>query len=462
MDSNHIQQIDQQIAELYLQDKRPWILGYSGGKDSTMIVQLIFYAIQKVPIDQRTKPIYVLSSDTLVESPPIVQLMQKNLRQMETAAKRRKMPLTTHMVRPEVNETFWVNLIGRGYPAPTRSFRWCTERMKIKPADRFIMEQVSTHGEAIVVLGTRRAESATRAQAMALYSLEGTFLKRHSTLPNAFVYAPIEFLKTDEVWAYLLQVPNPWGADNHNLLSLYRSTQAGECPLVVDTTTPSCGNSRFGCWTCTVVERDRSMEGMIQSGQDWMEPLLEFRDFLSETGDPEKKHLYRDHRRLGGQITITKRDTIAYGPYKFPVSNDILRRLLTIQKQLKDKGLGDDATLISQEELLEIRKIWRTERQDWKDSLPQIYKDVFGEDFECPRDDATSFSGEDMAVLDGLCQEHGVPTQMVAKLLDLERQVEGMGRRSSIFQKIEKVLAQDWRTEDEVKASLPSRNAKTP
>ncbi|MCB1193045.1 MAG: hypothetical protein H7A23_12965 [Leptospiraceae bacterium] len=36
-----------------------------------------------------------------------------------------------------------------------------------------------------------------------------------------------------------------------------------ECPLVIDDTTPSCGNSRLGCWTCTVIDQDKSMGYMI-------------------------------------------------------------------------------------------------------------------------------------------------------------------------------------------------------
>jgi DNA sulfur modification protein DndC len=66
---------------------------------------------------------------------------------------------------PEVTDSFWVNMIGRGYPAPHSKFRWCTERMKIKPADKFILSKVAKHGEVVLILGQRRAESATRAQA---------------------------------------------------------------------------------------------------------------------------------------------------------------------------------------------------------------------------------------------------------------------------------------------------------
>lgn len=77
-----------------------------------------------------------------------------------------------------------------------------------------------------------------------------------------------EFLSTEEVWAYLLRKPNPWGEENRSLYKLYANASGGECPIQIDTSTPSCGNSRFGCWTCTVVERDKASEGLLASGDE--------------------------------------------------------------------------------------------------------------------------------------------------------------------------------------------------
>src|SRR5690606_10298962 len=202
---------------------------------------------------------------TLVETPVIVNHIDDNLNRMNESAQKLGLPFCAEKVTPQIDETFWVNLIGRGYPAPYSRFRWCTDRMKIKPANRFILDKVAQHGEVIVVLGVRKDESMTRAQVMSLHKIEGHKLRRHSHLPRAYVYAPIENWSTDDVWTYLLQVPSPWGGNNRDLASLYRSANSGECPLVIDDTTPSCGNSRFGCWVCTVVQRDRSMEALIDS-----------------------------------------------------------------------------------------------------------------------------------------------------------------------------------------------------
>ena len=143
-----------EIQKVYLDDKRPWILGFSGGKDSTCMIQLVWSALEKLPVSKLTKKIYIISSDTLVESPKIVETVTDSLERMEEAAKRSQLPIETNLVRPVLSDTFWVCMIGKGYPAPSNTFRWCTDRLKIKSANRFIEEKVSEHGEVIMVLGS--------------------------------------------------------------------------------------------------------------------------------------------------------------------------------------------------------------------------------------------------------------------------------------------------------------------
>ena len=154
----------EEIRSVYLADRRPWVIGYSGGKDSTTALQMIWYALLKLPRHQLTKPVYVIASDTLVETPKIVDYIDSSLKRMNDTAQRENLPFSAHKVKPVLENTFWVNLIGRGYPAPSKRFRWCTDRLKIDPANRFILEKVAEHGEVVMVLGVRKAESATRAQ----------------------------------------------------------------------------------------------------------------------------------------------------------------------------------------------------------------------------------------------------------------------------------------------------------
>lgn len=444
-------EILKEIQEVYLSDEKPWVIGYSGGKDSTTALQLVWSAIAELPSEKRKKTVYVISSDTLVETPVIVDFINQTLHRINETANQKGMPFRAEKLKPPIAQSFWVNLIGRGYPAPWTSFRWCTDRLKIQTANRFILEKISKYGEVVLVLGSRHSESMTRAQLMSLYRIPGTLLSRHSHFPRAFVYTPIADFTLDDVWDYLLQVASPWGNNNKDLVTLYRNA-TGECPLVVDETTPSCGGSRFGCWVCTVVERDKSMEALIASGEEWMRPLLEIRNFLASTQDPAKKSLYRDYKRRQGNVWCKSDGSgvISRGPYWLWVRREILRRILKAQIDVLNKGPDPNLQLILPEELHEIRRIWRTEEGDWEDSVPQIYREVVGSDLEWIHDDLGSFSGKESRLLEEICKTHETPARLVTKLLDAEMQLQGMSRRSSIYNKIERILAEEWRTEEDL------------
>ncbi|MGU3387825.1 DNA phosphorothioation system sulfurtransferase DndC [Methylobacterium sp. D53M] len=428
------------------------MIGFSGGKDSTCTLQLVWNALSALPEAERTKPVYVISSDTLVETPVISRYIDETLARISAAALEQGLPVTTHKVSPNTDRSFWVNLIGRGYPAPTRRFRWCTERLKIEPANDFIRSRVAEFGEVVMVLGVRSGESATRAQVMSLHRMKDSPLSRHSSLLNAFVYAPIEAFTTDDVWTYLLQNASPWGNDNRQLSQMYRNAAGGECPLVVDTTTPSCGNSRFGCWVCTVVVRDKSMEAMIDAGEEWMQPLLDFRDLLAETQDPEAKLRYREFKRRSGHVSfIDGTDRPAPGPYTLDFCKTLLERLLTTQVELQRSAPpGEDTLLIHDAELHEIRRLWRTERGDWSDSVPAIVKGALGRDLDWVAEDEVALGAEAGALLKEVCAEHGVPVDLVVQLLDVERASHGLKRRTAVHARIEEVLRREWRPLDVV------------
>ncbi len=442
------------IREIYLSDARPWVVGYSGGKDSTTALQLIWTAIAALAPERRQKQIYVISSDTLVETPVVSNYIDVSLDRIAKAAVEQGMPIVTHKVVPEVDRSFWVNLIGRGYPAPSRRFRWCTERLKIEPANDFIKSRVAEFGEVVMVLGVRSQESATRAQVMSLHRIEGSRLSRHSSLLNAFVYAPIADFSTDDVWTYLLQNASPWGNDNRDLVAMYRNAASGECPLVVDTSTPSCGNSRFGCWVCTVVERDKAMEAMIDSGEEWLTPLLEYRDMLAETQNPERKAEFRDFRRRTGQVSfIGETDRPMPGPYTMDFCRKLLRKLLETQKQVaREAPAGDAPILIHEVELHEIRRLWRTERGDWPDSVPRIVRETLGLDLDWVSEDAVAFTADDGELLDTICEANDVPTGLVMKLLDIERAAHGLKRRHAVHTRIEDAFRFEWRELDTIVA----------
>ena len=440
------------IRAVYTADDRPWVIGYSGGKDSTCALQLIWSAVRALPEDERRKPVFVLSSNTLVETPVIVNYIDDTLAAINAAAADQNMPITAQKVVPETSDSFWVNLIGRGYPAPSKRFRWCTERLKIDPANAFIKNRVAEYGEVVMVLGVRSAESATRAQVMSLHKIDGTALSRHSTLPGAFVFTPIEAFSVDDVWAFLLQNPSPWGSDNRDLLAMYRNAQAGECPLVVDKQTESCGNSRFGCWVCTVVTKDKAMEAMIDNGEEWLEPLLDLRDELAETQNPDRKREFRDFKRRDGSVTfVGDSETSIPGPYLFAYRKELLRKVLEAQEQVNAKAPpGEKTVLIQVEELREIRRIWRSEQGDWADAVSETVKAVTGKELPAEAADGFEFQADDAKVLAEVCSKHDLPPRLMAQLLEAERSVRGLKRRTLIHRKIASVLEQEWRDETTV------------
>jgi DNA sulfur modification protein DndC len=288
-----------------------------------------------------------------VESPLVVRHIHQVQSEMREAAAAFSLPVKISTTSPDVDQTFWVNLIGRGYPSPNRTFRWCTDRMKIRPTSEYIKKQASTSGEVILLLGVRRSESAIRASTVARYD-NGERLNRHNDLLQCLVFRPIVELSTSEVWEFLALTPPPWGGSHEPLIALYRNAQGGECPVVTQKSdVPSCGtsSSRFGCWTCTVVEKDRSLEGFVEAGFSEFGPLIEFRDWLvTIRSDPDR----RSALRRSGKYTITHEGTFVPGPFTIATRQEILNRLLRIQS-----AVGRE--LISETETHRIRSIWAEE-----------------------------------------------------------------------------------------------------
>ena len=438
-----INAICDEIRELYLGDGVPWVIGYSGGKDSSAVLQLVWLAVRELPPADRRKSIHVISTDTLVEQPVVAAWVDLSHARMRKASAEQEMPILAHKLVPETKDTYWVNLIGRGYPAPRKLFRWCTSRMKINPSNNFIRKVVRENGEAILALGTRKAESQKRALNMQRYEVHRVRqrLTPNANLPNSLIYTPIEDWTNDDVWLFLMQFRNPWGHSNRELLGMYRgASEDGECPLVVDTSTPSCGGSRFGCWVCTLVDKDRSMEAMIKNDDEkhWMIPLLELRNDL---GDFSKDRSRRDYRRMSGRVQLFH-DDLVRGPYTKTTREYWLEKVLRAQMTVRE--IGPEAfrslNVVSLAELQEIRRIWLYEKHEFDDSLPRIYRAVTGEEFPHTQSDDSVLSAEDWELLREICGEDEEFFLLQTRLLDTERQFRGMLRRSGIYEALEEEL----------------------
>ena len=343
--------IRREIADEYgAEHEKPWIVGFSGGKDSTLVTHLVVEHLLKLPRSKRVRPVHIVANDTLVESPLVIGHIKAVQDELRNAAAAFSLPLVVGTTEPDSDHTFWVNLIGRGYPSPNRSFRWCTDRMKIQPTSRYVRSQASIAGEVILLLGVRRSESATRAGVVARYD-NGARLNKHNDLEGCLVFRPIVELDTDDVWEFLSENPPPWGGSHQRLIQLYRDAGGGECPVVTSKDdAPSCGttSSRFGCWTCTVVEKDKSLAGFVEAGFGEFIPLLAFRDWLvSIRNDPER----RLARRRDGRITIAANGTFIPGPFNLATRKEILERLFSLQE-----AVGQ--VLIRADEIERIRDLW--------------------------------------------------------------------------------------------------------
>ncbi|MEY4519871.1 MAG: hypothetical protein RLZZ499_2471, partial [Cyanobacteriota bacterium] len=415
-------------------------------------------------VEKRKKLVYVITTDTLVENPIVAAWVKTCISQLQIAAKNQQMPFKPNLLQPSDKQTFWVCLMGKGYPSPRRGFRWCTDRMKIQPVNNFIRNKIRVKGEAVVVLGTRKAESSARAATMKRHEV-GRFRDRlspHANFPNSFVYTPIEDWTTNEVWIYLMQWDNPWGGNNQDLFTMYRgATEDNECPLVVDTTTSSCGDSRFGCWVCTMVSKDKSMEAMIQNDEEkeWLQPLLDIRNDLEVKSDRNR----RDFRRLHGNVQLFERNKDGEtsiepipGPYTKKWRETWLRRVLSAQVEVRQNAPEEfkDISLITPEELSEIRRIWLEEKHEFDDSLPRIYQEVTKEVFKDIRigADEKLLGNDEWETLAEICDDE-MQLELMSKLLDTERQFYTKNRRLGIYDSLAKCFDTSSRSKEEAIAT---------
>ena len=437
-----IQHLIDEIIDQYMyadDTKRPWIIGFSGGKDSTVMLQLVWEAISQ--IKELTgivkRDIYVVCNDTMVENPVITEYVYRVLDKIEIAARDQGIPIYVIKTIPRLEDSFWVNLIGRGYPAPNNAFRWCTERLKIRPTSRFILEQVDEFGEAVILIGTRSAESAQRAKSMKKHAIKGKRLTKHPTQANTFMYAPIRNLSLEEVWYVINTMPSPWKADNSELFQIYSDASADdyECPTVVTNKEhKSCGQSRFGCWVCTVVKKDKSMSALIENGLTWLQPLLEFRNQLYDERNIKENRM---PQRRNGTDAVN-----GMGPYTPKYRASILERVLIAQKEIQiDKP---HVELITNQELVAIQTIWYRDLI-FNYKVSEIYHVAYKTNINM--EEQNKKQEKELELLKKSCEKNPEDFELIQELLMLQKNKallnKKRGLKSDIENKIEEYLKKE-------------------
>ena len=435
--SQRINDIIEDIKEQYLEEDNniPWIIGYSGGKDSTVVLTLVWRALLSLQKEKGTvslkRPVFVVNNDTLVENPIISDYVIEVLDVIKKAAREQDLPISVQVTTPKLEDSFWISFLGKGYPVPNNQFRWCTDRLKIKPTTQFILDKVDDMGEAIVLIGTRMSESATRAKSIKRHEIKGKRLSKHPLNPNTYTYAPIKELYLGEVWYILSHEPSPWGYDNKKLFNIYANASADdyECPtMMTDKSQPSCGQSRFGCWVCTVVKEDKSMQALIKNGNDWMAPLLEYRDLMVEGRNISENRL---ETRRNGQAAVDS-EGHNQGNYTFEYRCMMLRKLLKLQKELQKTK--PHMELITNQELVAIQINWFRDGY-FTPKVAEIYNEVY--DRSMP---FQSLQYQERLLLEEICGQNIDDYNLINDLVSLQKSKTLLMNNNGLQGDIEKRL----------------------
>lgn len=452
---NEFKTIIEEMRLVYKHDQRPWMLGYSGGKDSTLLCQLVFEMLRTLTPEERTKKVYVVTSDTLVENPIVKDYMYRMNRAINAASKVENLNIEAHILRPEIRQTFWSLVIGLGYPTPEApGFRWCTERLKINPSNKFTYDTIKKDGEIVILLGVRKAESAARSKSISAHEIEGKILSPHASIPKAYVYNPLTEINNAVVWEYLLKddAQSAWGTDNKYLFSLYQGEQLGEEQSVVGEIDkdkiPITGNSRFGCWCCTMVKEDKSLQNFIDHGVEKLIPLRRFRNWLVELrATPEA----RDWRRRNGSVYFNSEGELGRGPFTLETRKEILRRLL----QLEDETGYE---LITMDELKMVDKMWEDEGDLSRRALVDLYYEVRGTRLPWDQFKHAKYDEETLRNIVELCQKYDIPFELISKLLIGVDNTKFYTRSAVSAREVEKIMNQGWLHYSNIQEGLDDEN----
>lgn len=285
-------QIKSHIKELYLKDGNEWCIGVSFGKDSSMVLTLVWEVLKELPLELRTKKVHVLTSNTGIELPAMNEYLKENIDLVNKQAVCDNLPIKGYLAKPDLNSSYFYQVIGKGNPPVNMSsrFRWCSDRLKIKPIDQ-VMKRImkesfldfNTDHDLYLLLGVRDSESIRRRQSIDKHAIsKDSLFAKHSVYKNVMTYHPIKFLHADMLWAYFYDLTHlPWGMSINRLFEFYPD-QMMECGIKTEGQGSSCGGGRNGCVFCTVIKRDKMLEDEIAKGHTRLIPVLKYKMMLAE------------------------------------------------------------------------------------------------------------------------------------------------------------------------------------
>ncbi|HEV2172197.1 MAG TPA: phosphoadenosine phosphosulfate reductase family protein [Nitrospira sp.] len=301
------------------------MLTYSGGKDSTAAICV---ALEVARNRGGVKRIDVIYCDSMLEIASIRIQAHRFIASLQAMQSLHSLPLNVAIIKPKVEDRYWVRMLGYGYPPPHQRFRWCTTRLKIVPVAEALAD-VITPGKSVILTGVRFGESKSRERALHEACNKGGecgqglwFIQKHRK--GAAYLAPIVEWRTCDVWDYL------------NLIAPALGYNTGQLELTYGTR-----DIRFGCWTCTVVRQERALAATVKRPEfKHLEPLVQFRRRIwDETRPIESRELRQDGR--AGRLTLETRQAL-------------MAELLDAEDQT-------GVRLIEPEEVTRIRAVWAQE-----------------------------------------------------------------------------------------------------
>lgn len=426
---------------VYKHDNRPWLIGFSGGKDSTLLVMLVFEAIERLKPSERKKKIYIVTSDTMVENPIVKNYMHKSSKQINEYSNSKKLNIEATIIYPNPEQSFWSLIIGKGYPSPEPpGFRWCTERLKIVPMNDFVENVIAKNGEVVLLLGVRKDESASRSRSISSREIEGKILTPHTDIENAYVYNALSEIKNELVWDYLLKNDAfaPWGADMKYLFNLYQGEDMGEEQSVIGEIDKDkiaiTGHSRFGCWCCTIVKEDKSLQNFINKGSKELIPLRDFRNWLvSIRQNPD----YRDDKRRDGSVYLKSNGEKGFGPFKMNARISILRKLLLLE-------MKTGFSLITLDELRVIDRIWEEEGDLSRRTLVDLYSQIKKQKLPWDQYRVPLYDTKTIDSIFKAAANSNVPYELISKLIISIEKNKHFNKGNKVQKEFDRILNQEW------------------
>lgn len=448
---------------VYKFDNRPWLIGYSGGKDSTMLVKLIFQMVSRLKVDERVKPIYVITSDTMVENPIVENYMKSSSDAINSYSSKNKMNIHSVIVKPDISQTFWSLVIGLGYPTPELpGFRWCTERLKINSMNAYTQKLIDEYKEVVLLLGVRKGESITRQKSIESKKIAGKLLNPHSTLSNTYVYNPLTEIPNTLVWEYLLQNDgqSEWGTNLKQLFNMYQGLDLGEEKSVLGEIDkdkiPVTGNSRFGCWCCTIVKEDKSLKNFIDHGSEELIPLRDFRNWLVSIRYDSKM---RDNKRRNGSVYVKANGEVGLGPFTLEARGIILYKLLVMQEEMRKKYPScSNLELISMEELKYIDTVWEEEGDLSRRMLVDIFYKATGRKLPWDEYKTPLYSDFVIEKLKQVADNNEIPFELISKLLTSIEKNKHFAKGNKVQKNFDRIISQGWLHDTAIKEALKNEN----